>query len=764
MFIKSRVTSLLLPLGCTLLLACSPQQAQPPSGITTLTTLYNFDHGDLPDALKITHGSVESTEKSGNGQAKITLHSKSHHSASFTLRPYSPWQWNSMGEFAFALDISNPSGQSTQLYATATDAKGHVHNRSFVVPAHSSNTYYMELRGADLSTDSGLRANPKQWQSSAAPMIWRHGTKQLDLAAINEISFTVRGLLEDKTLIIDNAQLVRANQIDPHYLTGLIDKFGQNAKQNSEYHVASKAQLIADKKAERRTLAQGSLTDRSTFSGWKDGPKLQASGYFRVAKYQNKWTLVDPEGYLFFSNGIANVRMANTSTLTGYDFDHSLIQPRSGNELTPEDSQGLNRVPDTAIKSRKVASELRADLFTWLPDYHEPLGKHYGYRRSVHSGPLTQGESYSFYRANLERKYATETQPDFMQQWRDTTVDRMLNWGFTSFGNWLDPDFYQLDRIPYFANGWIIGDFKTVSSGNDYWSPLPDPFDPEFAKRADITLKRVAKEVNNSPWCIGVFIDNEKSWGSESSLEARYGIALNTLSLPDGDSPTKARFTQWLADKYSNIESLNSAWNSNYPHWDSIVQGVQLNELNASVIADLSALTEIYASEYFRVVNAAVKRHLPNHLYMGARFADWGMTPEVRAAAAKYADVISYNYYKEGLDSDFWAFLDQLDKPAIIGEFHIGATDSGLFNPGLVHAQSQQDRATMYTAYMNSVIDNPYFVGAHWFQYLDSPVSGRAYDGENYNVGFVTVADRPYTPLVNAARTVNSELYPKRFK
>ena len=64
---------------------------------------------------------------------------------------------------------------------------------------------------------------------------------------------------------------------------------------------------------------------------------------------------------------------------------------------------------------------------------------------------------------------------------------------------------------------------------------------------------------------------------------------------------------------------------------------------------------------------------------------------------------------------------------------------------------------------MESVIDNPYFVGAHWFQYMDSPVTGRVWDGENYNVGFVTVTDTPYEPLVESAKEINRNLYNRRF-
>lgn len=68
-----------------------------------------------------------------------------------------------------------------------------------------------------------------------------------------------------------------------------------------------------------------------------------------------------------------------------------------------------------------------------------------------------------------------------------------------------------------------------------------------------------------------------------------------------------------------------------------------------------------------------------------------------------------------------------------------------------------------YAEYVNSAIDNPYLVGTHWFQYIDSPLTGRALDGENYNVGFVSVTDIPYQPLVDAAKDVNKNIYSRRY-
>ncbi|WP_041522690.1 beta-galactosidase [Gilvimarinus agarilyticus] len=749
-----------------LLSACSQQATQPPGddSLTTLYSLYDFEQSSAPASLLSENAQTNLIAGPDGRQLKVTFLSQQHHEASIEFSPTTPWQWGQYPAFGFAMDIENPSDESIHFYAKTKDGDGKQHNRSFAVPANSRNTYYMELRGADLTTDTGLRANPKEWVTDAEPMIWRHSDKIIDVDNVTSISFTVRGLLQDKSVNIDNVRLVAPKSLDADYLTGLLDEFGQNDKIDTPYKVESTEQMRRQAKAEAAQLSQGAPTDRSRFGGWLEGPKLEATGHFRTTKHKGKWSLVDPDGYLFFSNGIANVRMSNTSTLTGYDFDHTLVDERSSNDLTPEDSKGLNRVSDNALPTRHVVSPVRADMFTWLPGYEEPLGQHYGYRRSVHSGPVERGETYSFYRANLERKYKTDAAPDYMETWRNVTVDRMLQWGFTSFGNWIDPAFYQMDRIPYFANGWIIGDFKTVSSGNDYWSPLPDPFDPFFAERAEATVKHVAQEVNNNPWCVGVFIDNEKSWGAMGSVESQYGIVLNTLTRRDTDSPTKAAFSRWLKQRYGTVAALNQAWATDLANWQSVSDGITTTEYTDAQLTDFSELLQLYAEKYFKVVHDTLEQHMPDYLYMGARFADWGMTPEIRRAAAKHADVVSYNYYKEGINEPFFGFLAELDKPSIIGEFHNGATDSGVFNPGLIHSQSQADRGEMYVDYVISAVENPYLVGTHWFQYLDSPITGRAYDGENYNVGFVSVADVPYSPLVKAAQRVNKTLYTRRFK
>jgi agarase len=85
-----------------------------------------------------------------------------------------------------------------------------------------------------------------------------------------------------------------------------------------------------------------------------------------------------------------------------------------------------------------------------------------------------------------------------------------------------------------------------------------------------------------------------------------------------------------------------------------------------------------------------------------------------------------------------------------------------MLHTGLVSTPDQKARAAMYRRYVESVEDLPAFVGSHWFQYYDEPLTGRAGDGENYDIGFVSVTDTPYREMVEAAKAVSSGVYERR--
>ena len=102
----------------------------------------------------------------------------------------------------------------------------------------------------------------------------------------------------------------------------------------------------------------------------------------------------------------------------------------------------------------------------------------------------------------------------------------------------------------------------------------------------------------------------------------------------------------------------------------------------------------------------------------------WAQNDITLRAAAEYCDIISFNKYEFSVQDV--TLTEGVDKPVIIGEFHFGSTDRGFFHPGVKQSENQTERGQMYQKYIQSALRNKLIVGAHWFQYIDEPITGRA--------------------------------------
>ena len=173
---------------------------------------------------------------------------------------------------------------------------------------------------------------------------------------------------------------------------------------------------------------------------------------------------------------------------------------------------------------------------------------------------------------------------------------------------------------------------------------------------------------------------------------------------------------------------------------------------------DWPAAPDEVASTYYQAVREQLKTVAPNKLYLGSRIHSGG--EGVYRAAAASCDVVGVNRYSFVV-SDF-ALPSGIDKPVIIGEFHFGALDRGLAHTGLRSVGSQRQRARVFADYVRQALAHPQIVGAQWFQLSDQMYTGHSGDGENYQIGFVDIVDRPYPEMVEAARAVGDGLYDYR--
>ncbi len=394
-------------------------------------------------------------------------------------------------------------------------------------------------------------------------------------------------------------------------------------------------------------------------------------------------------------------------------------------------SAGVNCVSfntATTIKDRE-------EYFEGIPQYEGDDKQFFG----------RDGDSFNHYSKNLQRIYGDS----YVEKYRDLTHQRFASWGINTIGFVSDKELSSQHKTPYVGSVWIRGTRK-IDASEGYWGQFHDVFDPNFQKIVRECVES-QKFGANDPWCIGYYIDNELSWGTAGSL------SVAALKSP-ADQPAKIAFISDLKAKYRNIAALNKVWGSTYASWNAMLESTDApDEIKAE--EDLNLFYDKLTNKYFKTIHDELERVAPHQLYMGCRLA-WAQNDYTMHAAAKYCDIISFNKYEHTVE--YLGLPEGVDCPIIIGEFHFGALDRGMFHRGVKWAESQEERGEMYQSYIQSALRNNYIIGAHWFQYLDESLTGRG-DGENYNVGLVNTANLAYPELIDKIRETCYDKYNYRY-
>ncbi len=313
-----------------------------------------------------------------------------------------------------------------------------------------------------------------------------------------------------------------------------------------------------------------------------------------------------------------------------------------------------------------------------------------------------------FYAWNLSRRLGA----DWTTKWRDLAIRRLDSWGLNTIGCWSDSRLWDLKKKPYivFLRGWGM---ETGYLG------MPDVYAADFPKVVDKAAAEQCAPRRNDPYLLGYFVGNEPPWPGRES------VVVDTIFERAPDSAIGREAKKFLAEG------------------DTPERRKQF----------------VYRAfiRYTEVINAAIRRHDPNHLNMGLRFGT-GLPPEEMVRACRTYDVYSMNNYNYSVDPKTLQEVYRMTgRPILIGEFHIGVPGRGLA-AGLVQARDQKERAAAYRYYVEQAAAFPALIGVSWFQWVDQPSLGRQ-DGENYNIGLVDTMDRPYRELVEGMQATHSRLY-----
>ncbi len=651
------------------------------------------------------------------------------------------WDWSS-GKF-LTLRLQSAMDWALTVDVTVQGSDGRTLTSRIDLPAGPAQTVMVPLT-ASSPLSQGMRAGP--------PMPWLHGGQRLlltssagavDLKQVASVSLSIPGPKVAQNLLIERVGIQDDDQAHQAAYRELIDAYGQSTRGSWPEKVANDEQLKAAATREQQQLkawlAERGKQQLDAYGGLLAGPAFAAEGFFRTEKRDGRWYLITPDGHPFYSLGVNAVAADGGRTYT------------AGREA----------------------------MFKALPGEGDALGAFYGEGNNDDGNASSQGRNFKkgrwfdFYAANLQRAYGKPCPPAATAQpaacpplvvdtgrWQAHALDRLQAWGFNTLGNWSEPALGQARRMPYTLPLSIVGDYASISTGMDWWGRMPDPFDPRFAMATERAVAIAARDHRDDPWLIGYFADNELAWAAPGSEpKARYGLAYGTLRLTT-DVPAKRAFLKQLRDKYRNQEGLSKAWGIELNAWELMedpgFEAPLPSPEHPEIERDYQHFQQVFAETYFKTISDALKWHAPNHLLLGGRYAV--STPEAVNACAEFCDVLSFNFYtlkpQDGYD---FARLAELDKPVLVSEFQFGSRDRGPFWPGPLELAREEDRGPAYANFLTAALQQPMIVGAHWFQYLDQPASGRLLDGENGHLGLVAITDVPYPGFIDAVRKANAQ-------
>ncbi len=343
------------------------------------------------------------------------------------------------------------------------------------------------------------------------------------------------------------------------------------------------------------------------------------------------------------------------------------------------------------------------------------------------------------------------------RDWEADTLGRLKAWGFNLLGAGCDQALKHRGLIHTIFLS--IGD-GLCGEGNDpdYYicpnehrpcSAFPNVFHPQFAAWADYKARRQCAPNRDDPWLFGYFIDNELAWWGRGG--AATGLFDAVAKLPATHS---ARVAQQAFLAARGVKGTPSD-------------------------GDKLAFLKLAADLYFRISSEAIRRHDPNHLVMGARFAGLGGAhPAVWEVSGKYCDVVTFNCYPwADLDRNVVmtdrggnakrvvdAFTEQyghVKRPMLITEWSFPALDSGLPCTGGAgqRFQTQALRTQATELFAKTMLSLPFLVGYDYFMWVDEPPEGIS-DAfpEDSNYGLINEKGEAYPEITSMFARLHREV------
>jgi len=483
-----------------------------------------------------------------------------------------------------------------------------------------------------------------------------------------------------------------------------VDRFGQTTRKDFPGKVKDEADLKADVAGEAAYWASYkplSVDSWGGLPGSKEKLGLKSTGFFHVEKKNDRWVLVNPDGNVTFHLGICGF---------GYN---------PGDETT-------------YIKDRR-------DIYEWIP----PLTGEFA--NAFHPESWWHPQAFSFYAANVIRKYGAESTKD---QQIGRLIDRVRAAGFNAVGAFsgVTPSMVEkhIPRMEFVGFGPDLPGIRGVG----------DPFDEDARRKTDESWSKYLPKAAADPLIVGYFFANEQAFED---------IPRGVPQL-SGKYAAKRKLVEMLQKRYPTIAEFNAAWGLQMADFAALNdKGLPVS--TKAAFADMQAYNELFLDTYYRFLTETFRKYDKNHLMVSNRWQPGTANNEALCRiAGKYMDVISINYYTWGVDRTFIERLYKWTggKPQMWSEFFYSAGAESNAASYSLDMATQKLRGDAYRNYVEQAASTGYVVGIEWFSLIDQAVTGRWFqmlDGERANDGLFNACDRPYDACLREMAKSHAEIY-----
>ncbi len=310
-------------------------------------------------------------------------------------------------------------------------------------------------------------------------------------------------------------------------------------------------------------------------------------------------------------------------------------------------------------------------------------------------------------------------------------VEKMIrDWGFNYAG--YDSPVHFRQSLP-FSTGFRQTQTSGVRSGTP--PQYTDVFAPEFATDLDRRVADFVRPFRENRYLLGYYLVDLPLWGDHAYLAAE----------------EKSQGESWL----SFFRKLPAGSPGQLAYAKATRDAPDL------MAAELAFTAEI-ADQSYRLTAEAFRRHDPNHLVLGERFAGVRLFMPVVEKSAKYFPVVATQLDGEFNVTSYRELHRRTGRPIIsvdhVANFPTPATLTVMGRP----LKNEEAAAAHYSRYLRAAFAEPYLVGYNHCQL----VSRIRREGEppSWKQGIIDPAGEPYPSLLQAITTTNHEVLEQLYR